>query len=299
MERIWIGSDELRVAVLPEYGARVVSLVDQNCGRDWIFQGGQSPQTGEDAVYSIDEAVGWDECFPTVSAFDGNHTAWGRRLRDHGDLWGRPWRIDSQGTSAVTTVYDDPQFKFARTLCVEGSTLVAEYQVNNLGRKDLPFLWALHALFTVTPADKIVLSNAGSTVATHFSLDGKVLKGPHRFAWPGPDAELPVVLDQVHPASRHMSAKVLVNGVPSRSVSVGHGDQWLDIGWDAPLEDLGIWLNYGAWPTAGELHHIALEPTSSEADHLGQAVDKGAETIAPGGSVNWRVRMTVRGQSPR
>ena len=45
-----IESDVLRVAVLPEFGARVVSFVDKRSGREWIFQGGETSDTGEDAM---------------------------------------------------------------------------------------------------------------------------------------------------------------------------------------------------------------------------------------------------------
>ena len=105
MEAISIENDALRVDVLPGYGARVSSLVDKASGRDWIFPGGQSSNTGEAAVYSRDEAVGWDECFPTVGAFEAGATPWKRRLRDHGDLWGRPWRIDSAIPTQLSTTY--------------------------------------------------------------------------------------------------------------------------------------------------------------------------------------------------
>ena len=74
-----IESDVLRVAVLPEFGARVVSFVDKRSGREWIFQGGETSDTGEDAIYGADAAVGWDECFPTVSPWDASQTPWKRR----------------------------------------------------------------------------------------------------------------------------------------------------------------------------------------------------------------------------
>src|SRR5664279_4148592 len=87
----WIENDKLRVGIAPAYGARVVSLLDKTSGREWITQGVRSGNTGEDAVYLGAEAVGWDECFPTVGPWDASATPWRRRLRDHGDLWGRPW----------------------------------------------------------------------------------------------------------------------------------------------------------------------------------------------------------------
>ena len=298
MARATIESAGIRVAVLPAFGARVVSLVDKRCQRDWLFQGSVSANTGEEAVYLAGEAVGWDECFPTVGAFDARNTTWGRKLRDHGDLWGRPWTVAGHTDTSISTTYEDPLFRFTRALRVKASTLIADYEVVNRGEQSLPFLWALHALFSVTPADTIKLANAQSIVATHFALDDRPFDGPHAFAWPGPDDKVPISLDRVQPASRHMAAKLVASGIPSRSVTLGHAGEWLDIGWDEPLDDLGIWLNYGGWPAAGELHHIALEPTSAPADHLGQAIAGNAKTIRPGGRAAWRIRMTVGDRAP-
>lgn len=293
MDMISIENDALRVDILPGYGARVSSLVDKASGRDWIFPGGQSSNTGEGAVYSRDEAVGWDECFPTVGAFDASGTPWKRRLRDHGDLWGRPWRIDSATPTQLSTTYADPMFEFTRVLSVEGSTLVADYRVVNRTGESLPFLWALHGLLVVSPADRIVMPDAQAVTATYLSLGGKRYPTPSDFGWPGPDAVFPLNLDDVQPASINMAGKLLAHGIRSRSVALGHGREWLTIAWDAPIDDLGMWFAYGAWPEPGELHHIALEPQSANADHIGQAIERGAAPIAPHATIDWQVRMSV------
>ena len=34
----------------------------------------------------------------------------------------------------------------------------------------------------------------------------------------------------------------------------------------------GLWLNYGGWPTPGDMHHLAVEATTAPVDHLGQAL---------------------------
>jgi len=293
MNSIRIENDALRVEILPAYGARVTSLVDKASGRDWIFGGGQSANTGEDAVYSRDEAVGWDECFPTVGAFEAQGTPWKRRLRDHGDLWGRPWRIDDVTPTCLSTTYVDPMFEFTRVLSVEANTLAADYRVVNKTREALPYLWALHGLLVVNPADRIVMRDAQSVTATYLTLGGKRYPTPHEFGWPGPDAVFPLNLGEVQPASVNMAGKLLAHGIASRSVALGHDGEWLTISWDAPIDDLGLWFAYGAWPEPGELHHIALEPQSAKADHVGQAVERGAAPIAPGATINWQTRMSV------
>lgn len=282
-------NDALRVGVTPVYGARVVNLVDKVSGRDWIYPGAPSANTGEDAVYSKEEAIGWDECFPTVAAYSGEATPWRRQLRDHGDLWGRPWDVVAHTASALTTTFASTHFRFTRALRLEGQTLVADYNAENLTAEPLPYLWAQHNLMTVSPADRIVFADAARVTATFLSHQGMVVPGPREFAWPGPDAELPFPLDAVRPQAVDLAAKLLVHGIPSRSVALGHEGQWLIIRWDG-LDDLGIWLTYGAWHG---VYHLALEPQSCFADHLGQAIERGAPPIPPHGKVSWRTTMTV------
>lgn len=292
MRSIFIENPNLRVGVTPDYGARVVSFIDKLSGREWIAQGSESANTGEDAVYLGDEAVGWDECFPTVSPCDASATAWGRRLRDHGDLWGRPWRVDAASAETLALSYADRQFRFSRELSLRGAALVASYAVENLSGEPLPYLWALHALLAVTPGDRIELPGVDKVRATYLTLGGAMRSIPE-LGWAGRSDPLPFSLDEVQPATAAFAGKFFASGL--RSARVGRPGQWLEIGWDNSIEDLGIWLTYGGWPAPGGHQEAALEPTSSSADDLGDAIAAGAVPLAPGERRNWRVTLTLAG----
>lgn len=289
----FLENDSLLVAVAPDYGARVTSLFDKASGREWIAQGRQSSNTGEDAVYLGDEAVGWDECFPTVSPFDASNTIWGRRLRDHGDLWGRPWQVDEQSATALTLSYTDKQFRFTRELRLDGAALVARYRAENLSADPLPYLWALHGLLAVTERDSIELPGVETVSATYLSLGGKSLAVPS-IAWSKPNGVLPFTLDKVQPTSSVFAGKFYASGVAGRAARVGHAGQWLEIAWDGSIDHLGIWLTYGGWPGPGGHHEIALEPTNAAGDHVGHAIDAGAAPLAPGEGRDWRVTLTFK-----
>lgn len=289
----FLENDSLLVAVAPDYGARVTSLFDKASGREWIAQGRQSSNTGEDAVYLGDEAVGWDECFPTVSPFDASNTSWGRRLRDHGDLWGRPWQVDEQSATALTLSYTDKQFRFTRELRLDGAALVARYRAENLSADPLPYLWALHGLLAVTERDSIELPGVETVSATYLSLGGKSLAVPS-IAWSKPNGVLPFTLDKVQPTSSVFAGKFYASGVAGRAARVGHAGQWLEIAWDGSIDHLGIWLTYGGWPGPGGHHEIALEPTNAAGDHVGHAIDAGAAPLAPGEGRDWRVTLTFK-----
>ncbi len=287
-------SQAVRVEIDPDFGARVLSLIDRRSGRDWMAKGPQSSQVGEDAVYLADEAVGWDECFPTVAPWDASGTALGRRLRDHGDLWGRPWAVDAKSNDSATLSWSDGAFRFTRRLSLGAASLTADYAIANIGDAALPFMWALHGLLAVTPDDWIELDGVAAVVATYVARDGHTITAP-QLAWPGPDDALGMPLDRVQPALSRFAAKLYASHVPGARASVGGRNGWLDIGWDDRIGHLGLWLNYGGWPAPGSTHHLALEPTTASADHLGQALEQGtAITLEPGASSRWRVTMTLR-----
>src|ERR1700760_3089700 len=94
LRTVWNGFDVCRlcnsaveVVVVPELGAKVVSLKNLSTGREWMYHspGGQAKlfrnQLGDDFARS--PLIGWDECLPTISP-----CTWrGRSLPDHGEAW--------------------------------------------------------------------------------------------------------------------------------------------------------------------------------------------------------------------
>jgi galactose mutarotase-like enzyme len=288
----------MRIGVLPDFGARVVSLFDKANGREWILQGGISSETGEDAVFGAAEAVGWDECFPTVSPCDATGTIWGRRLRDHGDLWGRPWAVDAHTDTTLATTRASAEFAFTRRLALAGSTLTATYRIQNRTPSDMPFLWALHGLLAAPPGDRIVLPGVTELSATYVSGEGGLKRSAGQpslptVPWPDTRRALGFRLDEVQSAAAGFAGKFY--GEPGEPrAAVGRGGQWLVIGWSAPLTAIGLWLNYHGWPSPPQGHHLALEPTTAPVDHLAAALETGrAARIAPGASAEWTITLTV------
>lgn len=112
MAIIAIESNAVRVEIDPAFGARVLSLIDRRSGRDWIAKGPQSTQIGEEAMLLANEAVGWDECFPTVAPWDATGTPWAATCATMVTSGGRPWTVDAQSSDSLTTSRSDGAFRF-------------------------------------------------------------------------------------------------------------------------------------------------------------------------------------------
>jgi galactose mutarotase-like enzyme len=292
-----LANGDISVTVDADYGARIVSLRDLVTGREWMLQGKNSADTSEDAVYGTAEAIGWDECFPTVAPWDASHTIWGRVLRDHGDLWGRPAEIVEQTDIRLVTIQSGILFSLTRALEVNGTTLRVAYRLSNRSAEDLPYLWAAHGMLRVAPDDRIVLPGIDMVIATYLARDGDI-DAARMLRWPGPNTEWLEPFDRVHPASSRRAAKLYVTDVPGAEAYVGNVAGWLRISWSEEIDSLGIWLNYGGWPVPGDAHHIGLEPTNAPVDHLGQAIARGTAALPPGVVHEWAIEYTVRAPAP-
>jgi hypothetical protein len=116
--------------------------------------------------------------------------------------------------------------------------------------------------------------------------------------WPGPNPAWPEALDAVQPAASRLAAKLYAKDWPGGAADVGGPGDWHGIAWGQGIESLGIWLNYGGWPSPGKVHHIALEATNAPADHLGQAMAMGVRPLAAGAVRAWTVTFTLGATPP-
>ena len=109
----------MELEVVPELGAKIISLKDLRSGREWLWHPPHGRKLfrnrpGDDFFRS--PLVGIDECFPTIAP-----CVWeGRNLPDHGELWSLPWTVDDAAWSAgilkTTAVPELSPFEFTRII---------------------------------------------------------------------------------------------------------------------------------------------------------------------------------------
>lgn len=290
MPPLYLANEHVTLSVEPDFGARVTQLTDRASGRDWLVGGALEGSAGEDAVFGGAEARGWDECFPTVApCSDSTH---GRSLRDHGDLWGRPWACTIEGDT-IHAGYDGAGWRFVREIRLTGRQVESHYAVTNTGNETVPYLWSQHCLLATGPGDRIELEGIGPmTVTGGLSADGPVETG--LFDWPDLSTAVPD-LRSVRDASAAFAIKAYAPIDTHVSTTVGDENGSLNIAWmKADIPFLGLWLDYGGWPSSGPVHQIAIEPTTAPADDLAGAHKANlARWLSPGETHSWAVTITL------
>ncbi len=312
----------VRVVVCPALGGRVLSLVDEWTGRDWLVQG-EAPAadaagtaaawTAADAVFSGAVAFGWDECLPTVSPCPDPADPSGPPLRDHGEQWGRPADVLADG-AVLATAWDGirQRYRFTRRLRLDGPRVVAEYELVNGGAVDLPVLWSMHALLALEPGARLEVEGLASIRVSH-AAGLPLAPVPGRADWPetpGTDGR-PVALDVVREPVARTALKAYGGwelyggwdgdggeGLPGVAAAAQPDGARLELSWYAPIApNLGLWLDDGGWPAAPEVPRTqhALEPTTSPDDDLASAIAAGrALVLAPAERVAWSATFRVR-----
>jgi galactose mutarotase-like enzyme len=311
--------EAVEVVVVPERGAKLVSLRGLPTGRQWLWQDATRPVRpallGDD--YATHDISGFDECFPTIGAC--RYPGEGPQLADHGELWSRPWRVESTLEStvdAVTTAVDGVAlpYTFHRTVSLPApGTVRLDYRIRNHGRTGFAWLWSAHPLLAAEPGMRVELPGEPS-LTKEFGLSNRIgpdddtgLRGHlSRHVWPyvrGADGRLNDLrrLDFPQPpVTDKVVARVLDEGWAALAVPAS-GER-LTIRFDpVTLPFLGVCVNLGAWPATGEPGRwVAIEPSTGSTDRLDEAHARGeCGWLEPGATRSWHLELVLSGWAER
>lgn len=257
---------EIEVVVLPDRGAKIVSLQHRPTRLEWLWLNPHlpwRPPHARDSFVALHDVGGWDECFPTVAPTVVN----GRRWADHGDLWWRRWQVEARGSALLCSVEGDG-YSFARRIESSGDGLWFGYEVTNTGSMPLPYLWCAHPLFKATPPIEIELEGRPEV---RFGSHSPFGERGDCFHWPSSESR---TFSQVGKPSQQ--AVKLFAAVESGRVTLQHPDgPQLTLRWSAAkLPILGIWVNEGGWSGAGTppYTNVGIEPGNGAPDDLAVAM---------------------------
>ncbi|WP_309119991.1 hypothetical protein [Paenibacillus sp.] len=294
---IELASRAIRAVVVPELGAKIVSLRYRPSGKEWLIDPGERALRKPDYGSAFAEAdmSGWDECFPTIDAcaYPAEGAFAGRPLPDHGELWSLPWSADVQDGSLVCAAAGRAlPYAFARRMFFAADdTLRLEYAVENRGAEPLAALWAAHPQFRATEQTRIRLPRTVDRVLCVYG--GRTMEAGTRLAWPEG-------LDRIGSAARRDSRKLYVDGPAGLGwaglYEADSGD-YLTMEWrPEELPYLGVWIDEGDF---NDRAVCALEPSNGFYDDLSEAAARGMTlSIPPGGTAAWRLNVRLGRGSP-
>ena len=298
----------LRIVVVPELGAKLVSMVDTRNRLEWLVDPGNRPvkKVPYGAVFTEQDLSGWDEMFPTIVAceYPALGEWFGRPLPDHGEVWTLPWAVEPESAQALRLSVEGKAlpYRLTRTLAYSApDTLQMRYELENLGRERMPYIWAAHPQFVCGEQAEIILPSQVKRVCNTI---------PETWGWGTPETcfDWPeainiqgkqVRIDRTGPSSLQRARKFFV--LPETRVGWAGlvrkptGD-WLRMDWDpGKVPYLGLWVDEGAF---SHTTVAAPEPTTGFYDSLAVAWGKNEITVLePVATQTWvlTVRFGTRG----
>lgn len=268
-------NEHLEIALVPELGAKVISLINRRTGREWMWHSNGRRklfrnQSGDDFANST--MIGWDECLPTIAP------CWhrGRQLPDHGEVWSVPWKIDgelmAQGKLKTSVRLAVTPLDFERTIELCGNVIHLRYRLTNRSHEPEEFLWAMHPLLPIHTGDALEL-----TSETRLFLNDKTWIDSLKFS-------------KTQPAQEKVFAGPLSKG-HAAIANAATGDR-LTFAWDTHANPmLGLWLTRGGW---NGHDHLALEPCNGASDSLSAAcLERHWRPVPALGSLSWEVCIRI------
>jgi galactose mutarotase-like enzyme len=289
-------SDAMRVVIVPDLGAKVVSLYDRTFQREWLVPPMRAvKQTVYGADFVSQDMSGWDEMLPTIVPCDWN----GAHLPDHGEVWSIPWELESAEEAVVLSVAGVAMsYRFTRSATlIEPHCLELKYVLTNTEKKAFPYLWAAHPQFAVDTNTRIVLPPEVMHVVNVIDPDPVWGKAGEVCDWPNATSREGGTwcLDRVGSIESHTCRKFYVP--PEQPVSwAALVDEKLGCGlrldWSpsaAPY--LGLWVDEGMY---NSVPVAALEPSNGYYDSLETAIrNQRIPELDPGNEQEWTMQIRL------
>jgi galactose mutarotase-like enzyme len=294
---VYLRNEAVELQIVPQLGARIVSLRDRRARREWVWHPTPPAPLGAQPLGASFEAAGHggiDECLPTVGA-----CLWrGRNLPDHGEAWTSAWAMDAvalaQGIVRLRAALPVTPLEVERDLVLNGDEVRLDYRVRNRGASTEEFLWSWHPLFALRAGDRLELPPTAREMRLEVALG--LHAGARGDIWSVPRPFPAIDLTRLDLGTEvGACVKGFLGPLPDGEATAslrGAGGESLHLRWardENPL--LGLWLSrgYRGW------HHLALEPTCGAPDALNRAVQEWnlCARLAPGATKRWSLSLRL------
>lgn len=279
-EAYFLENEELKVAVLKNFGAKIASIYDKKRGFEFLFQ----PSKGKydmplmDGDFSKYDTSGIDDTIPTIDSCLYPDTK--QVLPDHGDVWFRKWEVETEGSCLKARVaLSSLPLVLERRMELNQNRLILSYELSNDTSKDYFYLWAFHGLNRMEEDVELILPDSLSNILNvkgeeEFSFDWKKLSN-----YPDGDSYKFYFTDDIKEGRVGLSYKK-------------QGLSYLIRFDPRELPYVGFWFTKGGFK--GE-YNCALEPCNGFYDSLDRCVKNQKAAVIKAKSVQrWKIEIEIK-----
>jgi hypothetical protein len=306
---IVLDNGQVRATVWPDLGGKMPSLVRTATGREFLRQPSSPPAKASDygAPFADYDASGFDESFPTIAAceYAGEYFN-GLALPDHGELWSSRWRYEIHGEELwLATEGRRLPYIFRKRIRLEDAAVILHYQLESVTDAPFHYLWSAQPLLKIETGCRIVLPRDVTEVLVESSRNQRLGEPGDSCRWPrtrfveAAETDLRIL----GKGSRQIADKLFTPRLSEGACAMYHPESCESISFHfnpTIVPYLGIWICEGGWPTPGDGNHTAaLEPCTSRADSLAEAVGRcECAQIHPGEWKCWELRIQLQSGLP-
>ena len=292
MSTLVLENEKIRAVVVPELGARVLSLIYKPTETEFAWR---SPDAAlKKPTIELENVSGFFDCVPTTDPCTFKST----KLPEGGEVSSAPWRVlKTERTRNVTRITAEAKckiypFVIRKRFSLErnDSFLTVEHELRNLSDETLEYHYSSHNTLHVTPFHRIVLPEEVSKVKLGYA--GQYGKMGDEITWPecvdkkGEVVSVGKIRDPCEKTTENLYTGKLK-------------EKWSALINEAKQEAIGFRFEGDALPyilictnNAGwrGYYFAALEPVTGRPDNLDVAVNQWNDyaTLKPKMKANWK-----------
>jgi len=289
----YLENELLRLAVAPERGAKILSLLYKPQNFEVFFQpvDGTYPLAEYGADFARYDTSGADEMFPTIDACNYPYEGYSKvSLPDHGELWSLPWTVIEDQEALMTEIKGVAlPYIFSRSITLCENILHCKYKVYNAGNQPLYGLWAFHGLVACDEWTTIILPDVKDVITVHNSKALGSVGTRHSFPSTIDQTGEQYSLQWIAPKSAGKTEKFYVDGSllqGEAALTLNQGQLLYKVLFPVhKVPYLGVWCNEGGFK--GE-YNCALEPATGYYDSLEIANEQQSiQPLQPQETMEW------------
>ena len=299
MRGLVLENEKLRVVLMPEFGARILSIIYKPTETEFVWHNPRVPVMKPTYEPEFEDMSGFFDCVPTCEAcaFKG----W--KLPLYGEVASEPWRLlGTRKTPQSVTVRLQRKcstypLTVHKSLTITRNEPMVElnYRLVNDSDERLEYHYSGNNTLLINPNYRIVLPPEVSALRLGYAVTDRLGKIGDDVPWPittdrnGNRVDLSRIGQPNEGAGENLYTNALRESCCA-ALNEPRGEA-IGFAFDAKaLPYLLVWINHGGY--LGH-YHIALEPSTGRPDNLDTAVNqwKNYAALEPRGETSWTTRI--------